>query len=247
MRPEPILILGGTGDARALASRLVAERHDVITSLAGVTAAPVLPDGRMRRGGFGGAAGLAAFLKDQGIAALVDATHPFAAQMSRQAHEAAEMTGIPLLRLERPAWIASAGDNWIHAASVAEAARVLPPNARAFVAIGRKEIAAFFARGDLSGVARMMEIPDLPVPPQWKVILQRPPFDEEAEIHILAENRLTHVVAKNAGGTDTFAKIIAARHLPVPVVMIARPFKPPVHCFPTVNEIFSSLCRVLLP
>jgi precorrin-6A/cobalt-precorrin-6A reductase len=247
MKVKRILILGGTGEARALATRLNGEGYDVIMSLAGVTKEPLLPEGRIRRGGFGGVDGLAKFLREEAIACLIDATHPFAAQMSGHALEAAREAGVPMLRLERPAWQADAGDRWTNVASVELALLALPPGARAFVTIGRKEIAAFLARDDIGGIARMIEPPSSPVPRNWTVMLQRPPFTEAAEFETLSRQGITHVVAKNAGGSDTFAKIVAARRMRIPVVMIARPGKPEVPCFASVNEIFPAILQVLLP
>lgn len=246
-RPERILILGGTREARELASRLAAEGYGVITSLAGVTETPALPEGRLRRGGFGGVTGLARYLGEEAIACLIDATHPFAAQMSQHAHDAATATGVPLLRLERPAWDPGAEDRWIGVGSVGAAVRALPPGANAFVTIGRKDIAAFFERGDVSGVARMIEAPEVSPPPNWTILLARPPFNREAEIELLAHHRITHVVAKNAGGEDTSAKIVAARRLRIPIVMIARPRKPDAPIFSTAKMLIPALRRVLLP
>jgi precorrin-6A/cobalt-precorrin-6A reductase len=247
MRGERILILGGTGEARELATSLVGEGLEVISSLAGVTGQPRLPDGEVRSGGFGGIDGLAAYLVTEAIAVIIDATHPFAAQMSRQACEAAEVTGVPLLRLERAPWHSVPGDNWITAADAREAADLLPAGSRPFVTIGRKEVAIFLSRGDLLGLARMIEVPPCAVPPNWTIQLQRPPFAEQAEITLLTQNLITHVVTKNSGSVDTFAKIVAARRLGIPVVMISRPPKPAVPTFPAVNEILPAVRRVLLP
>lgn len=230
MRREPILILGGTGDARRLAERLVAEGLRVITSLAGVTTEPVLPPGEVRRGGFGGVEGLVSYLAGEGIAAVVDATHPFAAQMSIQAYTACERCRVPLYRLERPAWNQRPGDRWSEVASAGAAALALPAGARALVTIGRKEIRPFFARRDVGGIARMIEPPAETAPPGWQVLRQRPPFTVDAEMELMRAEGITHLVTKNAGGGETEAKLFAARQLAIEVIMIARPEKPETLC-----------------
>ena len=242
-----ILILGGTGEARQLAAMLLAKGFDVISSLAGVTENPLLPDGHVRRGGFGGTAGLVAYLEAERIAAIVDATHPFAVQISAHAQVAAGSTGIPLLRLERPPWQARDGDVWTVVLSHSAAVEGLPTGARALVTIGRKEIGAFFARTDIGGVARMIEEQAQPVPPGWTVILQRPPFGVEQEVALITHHAITHLVTQNAGGPETEAKITAARALALPVIMIARPRKPKSEPYASVNELVLALAAKLLP
>lgn len=247
MRAERILILGGTGEARGLAQELIDEGFPVVTSLAGVTASPHLPIGDVRRGGFGGKTGLVKYISDENIRAIADATHPYAAQISRHAHAAAQATGIPYLRLERPPWLAEATDRWIDVASVADAMAALPSGARPFVTIGRKEIAPFFARADLEGVVRMIEAPGVAVPPGWALIQARPPFSLESEIRLIEQHRITHLVAKNSGGEATWAKLIAAREKHIPVVMVARPDKPVASSFATAETLALALRRMLSP
>lgn len=247
MRREPILILGGTGDARRLAERLVADGLHVITSLAGVTAEPVLPPGEVRRGGFGGVEGLVAYLRGQGIAAVIDATHPFAARMSIQAYTACRRCHVPLYRLERPGWTRRPGDYWTEVASAEAAALALPPAARALVTIGRKEISPFFARTDMEGIARMIEPPAEAAPPGWQVLLQRPPFDVDSEIKLMQSHGITHLVTKNAGGGETDAKLSAARQLEIPVIMIARPAKPEAICAADETTLIGLLLREHYP
>lgn len=247
MRGERILILGGTRDAREIASSLVVEGRSVITSLAGVTESPVLPPGEVRRGGFGGVAGLAAYLETECISLVVDATHPFAARMSAQAHEACRLKQVPLLRFERPGWTPQADDHWTLVKDIEEAVRLLPSGARALVTIGRKEIAAFFARRDISGVARMIEPPPGQVPAGWELQLARPPFTAESEIDLMTRFRITHLVTKNAGGGATDAKLDAARQLGLPVIMVRRPDKPGTHVFSSESELAGALRRVLSP
>lgn len=241
MPAKRILILGGTGDARALADRLADAGRDVITSLAGVTQAPHLPKGEVRRGGFGGPAGLAAYLRDGGFGVLVDATHPFAARMSLHAAEAAKACGLALYRLERPAWVAEDSDLWTGVADIAAAVAALPAGARVFLTIGRKEVAPFLARADLAGILRMIEAPREQPPPRWNLILARPPFTIAGEKELIVANRITHLVSKNAGGEETRAKLIAARETKIPVVMIARPAKPEAILAASVGAAFRLL------
>lgn len=247
MPRERILILGGTRDARQIAEALLGEGYAVISSLAGVTETPVLPPGEVRRGGFGGIAGLADYLASESIALVVDATHPFAAQMSAHAHAACALKEVPLLRFERPAWDAVAGDRWMEAKDIEGAVSLLPAGARAFVTIGRKEIAPFFARADLSGVARMIEAPALAVPPGWEVRLERPPFTVESEARLMADLGITHLVTKNAGGASTDAKLVAARQLNLPVIMVGRPAKPENLAFSSQSDLAAAVRRVLCP
>lgn len=226
MPNKRILVLGGTSDANVLAKELLKSGFDVVTSFAGVTENPVLPEGEIRVGGFGGEDGLFDYLKAEGFTALADATHPFAAQISRHGSSAAERVGIPYLRLERAAWTPLPADHWISVPDTEAAIATLPNGARVLLTIGRKEIAGFLARDDLSGVARMIEKPPFELPPSWALVLARPPFTIEAERELLAFHKITHLVTKNAGGKLTVAKLVAARALRLPVVMIERPEKP---------------------
>lgn len=234
-------MLGGTSDANVLARELLKSGYSVVTSFAGVTENPVFPEGEIRVGGFGGEDGLHDYLKAERFAVLADATHPFAAQISRHGFNAAARAGIPYLRLERAAWTPLPADNWISVQNTEAAVAALPDSARALLTIGRKEIGAFFARVDLSGVARMIEKPPFELPPNWAVVLARPPFSVEAERELLAFHRITHLVTKNAGGKLTVAKLMAARAQRIPVVMIERPQKPPAPAFGSAPALVAAL------
>jgi precorrin-6A/cobalt-precorrin-6A reductase len=218
-----LLILGGTSDAIVLAERLVALGHDVISSLAGVTASPILPVGKVRRGGFGGTEGLAQYLREEGITTVIDATHPFAAQISAHAVEAAGHANIPLLRLERPQW--DVQPDWIVVQDIGSAGAALPRGARVFLTIGRKEIAPFVARSDISGVMRMIEEPPVDLTPQWILLQSKPLTSRDEEVDLMRKHEITHLVSKNSGG-PAHHKLAAAAQLGVSVVMIARPLKP---------------------
>lgn len=236
-----ILILGGTTEAREIANRLFEVGRDITTSLAGVTRAPILPKGRVRVGGFGGVNGLVDYLRDQRIDLVIDATHPFAATMSANAEAATQRVECELLRFERPAWQRRAGDQWVDVMSIPEAAFLLPPGAVALVTTGRKELAAFFVRKDISGLIRTVEPVSEAVPEQWRVILDRPPQSCEDEVALLRDNFITHLVSKNAGGERTLAKLDAARICGIPVIMVQRPRKPSVESFSEIDALLLRL------
>lgn len=226
MAKQTLLILGGTGEARLLAERLCARSSlRVITSLAGRTRTPEALQGEVRVGGFGGAEGLARYLEDEGIDLMVDATHPFAARMARNAAEAASLTGVPLITLMRAAWQPVAGDNWQIAAGMAEAATLLGPEPRrVFLAIGRQEVQMFRTAAQHHYLVRSVEpVEPSHLPANAACILARGPFSEDDEITLLADHRIEIVVAKNSGGAATYGKIAAARRLGLPVIMIDRP------------------------
>jgi precorrin-6A/cobalt-precorrin-6A reductase len=241
MPNKRILVLGGTSDANVLSKELLKAGFEVVTSFAGVTENPVLPDGEIRVGGFGGEDGLFDYLKAEEFTALADATHPFAEQISRHGFHAAERAGIPYLRLERAAWTPLPADNWINVPNTGAAVAALPNAARVLLTIGRKEIAAFLAREDLSGVARMIEKPPFDFPINWELVLGRPPFSVEMERELLAIHKITHLVSKNAGGKLTVSKLIAARGLRIPVVMIERPEKPKSQAFGSAPALVAAL------
>ncbi len=230
-RPDPIkiLVLGGTAEASGLARALAGVAGvATITSLAGRTRSPAPVPGEVRVGGFGGPVALIDYLGREGIGLVVDATHPFAAQISRNAAQACEAAGVPRLLLARPAWTARAGDNWVPAADTKAAAAALPGlGRRAFLAIGRQELAAFAELTELRFLVRLVEEPDEPPPlAAYHLVLGRGPFAVDQEIELLRKYRIEMVVSKNSGGAGAGAKIAAARELDLPVVMIERPPAP---------------------
>lgn len=240
MQLKRILLLGGTNMAREAANALVARGLSVVTSFAGVTHNPHLPQGGVCVGGFGGIEGLSRYLRLENFDLVIDGTHPFAAQMSAHAFAACIRNDVRLVRLQADAWQPQAGDDWHFASSIAEAVQNLPQNAKVAVTIGRKEIGPFFGRSDLSGIARMIEPPTVGVPPQWQVLLERPPFTLNAEIDLLRASEATFLVSKNAGGKRV-AKLDAAAALGLPVVMINRPQKPDVATATNVSELLGIL------
>ncbi len=242
--PIRILILGGTAEARLLAERLENDpRYSPVTSLAGATRAPSAIAGAVRIGGFGGVEGLADYIRSKHITMMIDAAHPFAAQISANAALASTRTGVPCLRLERPPWEPRDGDSWIIAGDIDGAVRTIPANARVFLTIGRKQAAKFFARKDICLVARMIDAPDAPVPGHVDLLLARPPFTLESETTLMRDKRTTILVAKNSGGADTYGKIEAARALGLPVIMIARPRKPALATASGVDEMAALIAQ----
>lgn len=219
---EKILILGGTREAAQLAAELVADGHDVTTSLAGRTREPAPLQGKTRIGGFGGAEGLADYLVREKFDRLIDATHPFAKNISQNAHAAAELAGIPLDIRNRAPWERKPGDNWIEVASLEEARDAIPPGARILLALGSQHIGPFAGRADVHFVVRMVDQPDAPLALPDHVLVTGTPGDLAAEQRLLQEHAITHIVCRNSGGHGAYAKIEAARKLELPVIMIGR-------------------------
>ena len=229
----PILLLGGTSEARALAAALVAAGVEVISTLAGRVRDPALPAGEVRIGGFStgeldGTSGLAAYLRDHRITTVVDATHPFAATISTHAAVAAQRSGVRLLRLERPGWgdhPDAPGWTWVDSAAAAVAAGARAE--RPFLSTGRQSLGSFLPWADREVTARVVDRPDFDLPARWRVIRSRGPYDLPAERAVLGSARADLLVTKDSGGTYTAAKLDAARELAVPVVVIRRPAGPP--------------------
>jgi precorrin-6A/cobalt-precorrin-6A reductase len=240
---ETTLLLGGTAEAAILAWRIARERPGdrLVVSLAGRTLAPDAAPGETRIGGFGGAVGLAAFLVTERITRLVDATHPFAVGISRNATAAATQARIPRIALLRSPWVAVPGDRWIEVACLKAARDALPAGARPFLALGRQHIAPFRHRRDIAPVLRMVDPPAEPLPFAATLVIGRPGVSVEAEAALLREHAVTHLVSRNSGGTRSHAKIAAARRLGIPVIMIARPPEPEGSLAHDVNEVMGWL------
>jgi precorrin-6A/cobalt-precorrin-6A reductase len=237
MNERKVLLLGGTGEARRLAE-LLADRPGmrVVTSLAGRVAQPALPAGEVRIGGFGGAAGLADWLRRERPDAVVDATHPFAARITASAVSATTEAGVPLLVLRRSGCTAGPGDDWRRVPSLeaaAEAATGL--GERIFLTTGRQGLAAFAPLDRPWFLVRSVDPPDPPLPPRLEVVLDRGPFTVDGELALLRQHRVDVLVTKDSGGPMTAAKLVAARRLGLPVVMVDRPPLPPVTCVWTVE------------
>lgn len=228
------LILGGTGEASALVRALPPGR-DVILSLAGRTRAPKAEPVPTRIGGFGGVEGLVAYIAENRITCVVDATHPFAARMSANAAQACARTGTPLLAIRRPAWEPVPGDRWTSVPDMEAAVAALGDTPRrVFLTVGRQEVGVFAGAPQHDYVVRSIEPVDLPVP-RLTALSARGPFAEADETAFLREQGIAIVVSKNSGGAATYGKIAAARTLGLPIVMVARPRKPECPCVSDVG------------
>ncbi len=233
-----VLLLGGTSEASTLARRLAGDgRFRATLSLAGRTKNPAKAAIPQRIGGFGGIEGLVGHLRREAIDLLVDATHPYAAQMSRNAAAAADIAEVPLLALRRPPWERQEGDRWQEVADAAEAATALgEAPRRVFLAMGRLELAPFARSPQHAYLIRSVDHPgELPLP-RLKVITARGPFAEAEEEALLRREAIEVLVAKNSGGRATYGKIAAARRLGLPVVLLRRPVLPSVESVATADE-----------
>jgi precorrin-6A/cobalt-precorrin-6A reductase len=239
-----VLILGGTAEARALAAALSGRPGvRVTTSLAGRVARPGALDGEVRVGGFGGARGLAGWLREQGVDALVDATHPFAESITANAARAATETGVPAVVLRRPGWRPGPGDHWHPVPSLEAAADLLPRlGRRVFLTTGRLGLAAFAHLSDLHFLVRSVEPPEPPLPPHTDVLLARGPFTVAGERDLLRAHRIEVLVTKDSGSAATAAKLTAARELALPVLVVRRPPLP--HGVTAVPDVAAVLDRL---
>lgn len=201
---------------------------DAVFSYAGRTETPKAQPLPQRVGGFGGVARLVAYLRAGGFTHVVDATHPFAAQMSAHAVAACAEAGVALIALERPVWQAGPGDDWLGVADVEGAVDALPDmGARVFLAIGKQTLEPFAAKPGNFYLLRLVDPPEGALPlPLAEAVIARGPFTVEGDVALMRDHRITHLVAKNAGGAGAEAKLVAARALGVRVVMIDRPAVP---------------------
>lgn len=222
------MILGGTAEAVELARRAAANpKIEVVSSLAGRTSRPRRPAGGLRVGGFGGVDGLLDYLHQGAIDLLVDATHPYAAVISHNADQACRRAGIERLSLVRPAWRAEPNDRWIEVPDAAAAAARLPDlGHRAFLTLGRRDLEVFASRAGIWFLVRLIEVRPPTGFADATFIQDRGPFTRQAELALMREHRIDCLVSKNSGGEATHGKILAARELSLPVLMIARPPPP---------------------
>ncbi|WP_433762302.1 cobalt-precorrin-6A reductase [Nocardia sp. CA-135398] len=223
------LILGGTGEAREIAHIASGERgFDIVSSLAGRVRDPLLPEGPVRIGGFGGVEGLRKWLADNEIAVVIDATHPFAGTISANAADAATDLGLPLLHVRRPGWSEQPGDRWIRVRDLDAAAReVSELGERVFLTIGRQGVAAFAGLTQQWFLIRAIDPPTGALPPHHELLLARGPFSPADEQRLLTRHRIDVLVTKNSGGDQTAAKLDAARSAGLPVIVVDRPELPP--------------------
>ena len=236
-----VLLLGGTLEARRLAKAL-SMRDDIhaIISLAGVTSTP--PDFGLEKriGGFGGIAGLVNYIKAESIDILIDATHPYAQQMSHHAAAASAETGITRLALNRPPWQAGAGDQWQEFPTWDDLFNAIPEDAHIFLAAGQDGMTAFDRDRHFDITARALERPQ-GLTHDINLIRSLPQAAAEDEIDLFQTHGITHLVCKNSGGTASTAKLAAARHLGMSVFMLARPPFPAGESFADIDAILSRL------
>lgn len=237
------LILGGTGDANVLAAQIARAAIDAVYSYGGRTRAPADQPLPTRIGGFGGVSGLADYLRGEAITHVIDATHPFAAEMSRHAVAACADTKTPLIALERAPWVRTSSDRWIEVSDVPSAVAALPEQrARIFLAIGRQHVAPFAARPQHAYTLRLVDPPEATLPlPGAEIIVARGPFARDDEIALMRARGFEWIVARNSGGTGARAKIDAAGTLGLPIVMIGRPALPERRSVESVAEVMEWL------
>lgn len=223
-----LLILAGTTEATAFANAAAEAGLAGTVSFAGRVERPKRQPLPQRIGGFGGVAGLVAYLRAEKITHVIDATHPFAAQMSRNAVAACAEADVPLVALTRAPWAAQTGDNWTHVPDIAGAVAALDqPAKRIMLAVGRMHLAEFAPNPQHFYLLRLVDPPKAPPPfPDHHVLVSRGPFTDADDRALMQDHRIDLVVSKNAGGTGAYAKIAAARSLGLPVVMIDRPSLP---------------------
>jgi len=223
-----ILLLGGTSEARELANELASAGVDTLFSYAGRTATPIPQRLPMRVGGFGGIDGLVSCFREENITHVVDATHPFAVQISRNLQAATAQAGLPLVTLQRAQWVPSAQDNWREVESLEAAAAALPDvSSRVFLAIGRQTIGTFAGLTQHQYLLRFVDPPTTSVPLQnANIVVSRGPYRVADDLALLKHHGIQIIVAKNSGGVGGEAKLLAARELGLPVILVARPPTP---------------------
>lgn len=221
---EVILILGGTKEAAEIADSLVQDKPNarIISSLAGRTKEPTPLASEVRIGGFGGPEGLARYMTQNGVTQLIDATHPFATTISKNARKAAAITNVQLDIRQRSPWKKQAGDNWNEVANLEAARDAIPQNARVLLALGSQYIAIFASRSDVHFTIRMVDQPDATPPFKEFTLEMAKPGDLAQETSLLKTHQITHIVCRNSGGSGAYAKIEAARALGLPVIVIEQ-------------------------
>ncbi|GLV26680.1 cobalt-precorrin-6A reductase [Sphingobium sp. Cam5-1] len=236
-----ILILGGTTEASALAKALAERGERAMLSYAGRTGNPRAQPVPVRVGGFGGAAGLAAFLKEGEFTHLIDATHPFAAMISANAAAAAREAGVAHLILTRPEWQAGEGDRWTHVPDITGAVGALDGTPRrVMLALGRMHVEAFAAQPQHHYLLRFVDAPEAPPAlPNHHLLVDRGPFTLDGDLALMRAHAIDLIVAKNAGGEGARAKIDAARTLGLPVLMIDRPALPQAQAVHDISDVLA--------
>ncbi|MGE3366415.1 MAG: cobalt-precorrin-6A reductase [Rhizobiaceae bacterium] len=244
-----ILLLGGTTEAREIAEVLAScAESEALMSLAGRTSFPAAFPTPVRIGGFGGAEGLASFLRENAFDLLINATHPYADQMWRNAIEAAKLADVPLVAFHRPAWTPVAGDKWTEVDGVAGAIAMLGRRKarNVFLPLGHKELVKFEAVPRHRYLIRAIESFDPPLNlPKASYLKARPPFDKASERELLKSQQIDVMIVKNSGGSASYPKIVAARELGIEVIVIDRPFVPDIDHARSVAEVMRATVHAL--
>lgn len=237
-----VLILGGTREAAEIAQRLVQRGvQRVVSSLAGRTQEPRRITGEVRIGGFGGVDGLTTYLMEHGVEVLIDATHPFATEISANAGKAADRAGVRRVSLWRPAWRQMEEDRWTVVPTLATACDAIPRSARVFLALGSQYLIAFAERTDVTFIVRMVDPPANPLPLDVSRLILGTPGTIEQEAELFRSHGVGSLVCRNAGGCVSYAKIAAARRLKLPVIMIDRPSAPNGEVFETTDDLLTAI------
>ena len=233
MASGPVLVLGGTSEAREVADALDQDGQWVVSSMAGRIASPKFPAGEVRVGGFGGAESLAEWLEVNRCAAVIDASHPFAVRISKSAVSACGTAQVPLVRLNRPGWVQQPEDRWYWVDDI-ESAAVLAPRLgnRILLTIGRQYLNAFQHVSDAWFLVRCVDPPTSSLSMDHELLLSRGPFTLDAEMELIQRHRIDLIVTRDSGGAATEPKLLAARARGLPVVIVRRPPCPDV---PTVS------------
>lgn len=238
-----ILLIGGTKEARQL-NDLLADRAGVqlITSMAGRTSSPAPLKGKVVSGGFGGDIGLSAFLHQNRIQQVIDASHPFAVKMTQTAARVCEKENVSYIRFQRLPWAAKPADQWVCVPSIEEGAKVVDNYVRIFLSVGRQKLAPFTELSSRYFLVRSIEeVTFEPIGSEAFFIRDRGPFSVTDEKELFQHHEIDAVVSKNSGGKSTYAKIVAARELQIPVIMIDRPAQPNVITLSSVEEVFQAI------
>lgn len=242
-----VLVLAGTKEARDLLVALkgALPEHHFVASFAGAVANLPDLDVEKRIGGFGGASGMVSYIDAENVVMVVDATHPYASIISGNAVIACNNAKVPLVRLERAAWVAGETDDWTSFPNISALVEALPEGCNPFLATGHKDLGMFLHRKDMKALVRTIEAPKLPLPEGWTLVQSRPQSDPEAEAELLKKHGITHIVCKNSGGTASFAKLDAARELEIPVFMLDRPKLAPADSHDSVESLVAKVEELL--
>lgn len=222
-----LLLLAGTSEARKIAWALSTQGSRAIASLAGATRSPDPLPLPTRTGGFGGQAGFEAFVREQAITAVLDATHPFASAITDRTAQICTAISLPYLQVLRPAWTPEPGDRWTEIATEADVAGHVPTGSTVFLATGRQTLDRFSGLQGCRVLCRQIDPPTAPFPFEGgEFIISRPPFSIEREVDLFLALGVDWLVVKNAGGIESRTKLIAARQLGLPVLLLRRPPMP---------------------